>query len=180
MSEAEAPKYHLKDLVEDHELFEKAVEEYAQQIIDSYNKPREVVNINADELAEYAYSQLQVQLGSGGNTSYDTKLLPFVKDRFLQEFARDVREWQNDRLIKDFRDMLYDRGEQYTLVVDPPRSEHGDHFDQTAVEIVLLDPNTSDDSTLAYRYATTEGAEAWTLGTIQDAVTLCLERRTRA
>ena len=177
MSEMEAPKYHLKDLVENHELFEKAVAEYAHKIIDSYQKPREVVNINAQELAEYAYSQLQTQIGSSSDSSYDAKLLPFVKDRFLQEFAEDVREWQRNRMIKDFRDMLYDRGEQYTLVVDPPRSEHGEHSDQSAVEIVLLDPNTSDDSALAYRYATTESAEDWTLGTIADAVALCLEKR---
>ena len=60
MSETEAPKYHIKDLIENHDLFEQAVAEYSQKIIDSYQKPREVVNINADELADYAYGQIEV------------------------------------------------------------------------------------------------------------------------
>ena len=79
-----------KDLIEDHDLFEKTVREYAAETLGSF-KTVDAINQNADQLAIAAFDHLKVEL-SGAADTYETMMLPFVKARFLDEFTTSVRD----------------------------------------------------------------------------------------
>ena len=96
-------KYELKELIEDHDLFEKAVGEYAAETLGSF-KRADAINQNADQLAIAAFDHLKVEL-SGAADAYETMMLPFVKARFLDAFADSVRKWQREGMAGDFFDL---------------------------------------------------------------------------
>ena len=165
-------KYDLKDLIEDPDLFEKAVGEYADQTLSSF-KEADAVNQNADQLAITAFDYLKVEL-SGAADTYETMMLPFVKARFLDAFADRVRAWQRKHMIADFYDLPRGRGEGYDFVVEPAQTVSGMQYEQRAIEVVVLDQSTgSETSTVAYRYADSVTKEPWAIGPIEDAIEAC-------
>jgi hypothetical protein len=169
-------KYDLKDLIEDPNLFEKAVGEYAAETLGSF-KEADAVNQNADQLAITAFDYLKVELSNAADT-YETMMLPFVKARFLDSFAGSVRAWQREHMISDFFDLPRGRGEGYDFVVEPAQTVGGLQYEQRAIEVVVLDQSPdSNASTVAYRYADSVTKEPWTIGPVEDAIDTCLTWR---
>jgi hypothetical protein len=169
-------KYELKELIEDHDLFEKAVGEYAAETLGSF-KPADAINQNADQLAIAAFDHLKVEL-SGAADAYETMMLPFVKARFLDTFADSVRKWQRERMAGDFFDLPRGRGESYDFVVEPSRTVAGLHYEQRVIEVVVLDQSPgAETSMVAYRYADSATQEDWALGPIEAVVEECLTWR---